>query len=51
MGHVHGAAGVLSRDFTYVTDTAAGFLALADCDRALGESVNLGTGREIRYQV
>ena len=26
-----------TRDFTYVTDTAAGFLALADCDRALGE--------------
>ncbi|MEE1791698.1 GDP-mannose 4,6-dehydratase [Streptomyces sp. BE308] len=36
-----------TRDFTYVTDTAAGFLALADCDRALGESVNLGTGQEI----
>lgn len=36
-----------TRDFTYVTDTARGFLALADCDRALGESVNLGTGREI----
>lgn len=36
-----------TRDFTYVTDTAAGFLALADCDRALGQSVNLGTGREI----
>lgn len=36
-----------TRDFTYVTDTAAGFLALAECDRALGESVNLGTGREI----
>ncbi|MFF1568805.1 GDP-mannose 4,6-dehydratase [Streptomyces sp. NPDC058293] len=36
-----------TRDFTYGTDTVAGFLALADCDRALGESVNLGTGREI----
>ncbi|WP_242587400.1 SDR family NAD(P)-dependent oxidoreductase [Streptomyces sp. MST-110588] len=36
-----------TRDFTYVTDTAAGFLAAADCDRALGEVVNLGTGREI----
>ncbi|WP_433858304.1 GDP-mannose 4,6-dehydratase [Streptomyces kronopolitis] len=36
-----------TRDFTYVTDTAAGFLAMADCDRALGEVVNLGTGREI----
>lgn len=32
---------------TYVMDTAAGFLALADCDRALGQVVNLGTGREI----
>ncbi|MFD8549036.1 SDR family NAD(P)-dependent oxidoreductase [Streptomyces sp. NPDC059649] len=36
-----------TRDFTYVADTAAGFLALADCDRALGQVVNLGTGREI----
>ncbi|MEV6393304.1 GDP-mannose 4,6-dehydratase [Streptomyces sp. NPDC051907] len=36
-----------TRDFTYVTDTARGFLALAGCDRAIGESVNLGTGREI----
>ncbi|MEU3839325.1 GDP-mannose 4,6-dehydratase [Streptomyces sp. NPDC028635] len=36
-----------TRDFTYVTDTAAGFLALAACDRAVGHSVNLGTGREI----
>ncbi|MGW7259925.1 SDR family NAD(P)-dependent oxidoreductase [Streptomyces sp. NPDC054834] len=36
-----------SRDFTYVTDTAAGFLALAECDRAVGEVVNLGTGHSI----
>ncbi|MEY9849596.1 GDP-mannose 4,6-dehydratase [Streptacidiphilus sp. MAP5-3] len=36
-----------TRDFTYATDTAAGFLALADCDRAVGEVVNLGTGQEI----
>ncbi|UQA93037.1 GDP-mannose 4,6-dehydratase [Streptomyces halobius] len=36
-----------TRDFTYVTDTAAGFLAMADCDRALGQVVNLGSGREI----
>lgn len=36
-----------TRDFTYVTDTAAGFLALAGCDRALGTRVNLGTGRDI----
>ncbi|MCX4819458.1 SDR family NAD(P)-dependent oxidoreductase [Streptomyces sp. NBC_01142] len=36
-----------TRDFTYVTDTARGFLAMAECDRAIGEAVNLGTGREI----
>lgn len=35
-----------TRDFTFVTDTAAGFLAMADCDRALGQVVNLGSGRE-----
>ncbi|MGI5470949.1 GDP-mannose 4,6-dehydratase [Streptomyces sp. CA-132043] len=36
-----------TRDFTYVTDTAEGFLAMAECDRAVGEVVNLGTGQEI----
>lgn len=35
------------RDFNYVTDTARGFLAIAECDRALGEVVNIGSGREI----
>jgi NAD dependent epimerase/dehydratase len=35
------------RDFNYVTDTAAGFLALADCDDALGRATNVGSGREI----
>jgi nucleoside-diphosphate-sugar epimerase len=30
-----------------VTDTARGFIALAECDRALGEVVNIGSGREI----
>lgn len=36
-----------TRDFTYVDDTVAGFLALAECDAALGRAVNLGTGEEI----
>jgi NAD dependent epimerase/dehydratase len=36
-----------TRDFTYVEDTAAGFLAVASCDRAIGEVVNLGSGEEI----
>lgn len=36
-----------TRDFNFVTDTARGFLAVADCDRALGNVVNVGSGREI----
>ncbi|MGY0018750.1 GDP-mannose 4,6-dehydratase [Streptomyces sp. cg35] len=36
-----------TRDFTYVCDTARGFMAVAECDRALGRVVNLGTGQEI----
>jgi NAD dependent epimerase/dehydratase len=35
------------RDFNYVTDTARGFMAIAECDRALGDVVNIGSGREI----
>ena len=36
-----------TRDFNFVTDTVAGFLAVAESDRALGEVVNVGSGREI----
>jgi NAD dependent epimerase/dehydratase len=36
-----------TRDFNFVTDTARGFLAVAGCDRAVGEVVNVGSGREI----
>ena len=36
-----------TRDFNYVKDTAAGFLALANCDAAIGQEVNIATGREI----
>lgn len=36
-----------TRDLTYVTDTAAGFIALAECDEAVGRDVNLGVGEEI----
>ncbi len=35
------------RDFNFVTDTAKGFMAIAGCDRALGDVVNIGSGREI----
>jgi NAD dependent epimerase/dehydratase len=36
-----------TRDFSFVTDTAEGFLAAARADRTLGEVVNLGTGTEV----
>ena len=36
-----------TRDFNYVDDTVNGFLAVAGCDRAVGEVVNIGSGREI----
>ncbi|MGH9271634.1 MAG: GDP-mannose 4,6-dehydratase, partial [Ilumatobacteraceae bacterium] len=36
-----------TRDFTFSTDTASGFLAAAEHDDAVGETLNLGTGREV----
>lgn len=36
-----------TRDFNYVLDTCAGFIALAQSDKAIGEVVNIGSGREI----
>ncbi len=36
-----------TRDFTYVADTARGFVAVAESDAALGEVVNLGSGMEV----
>lgn len=38
--------GTQTRDFMHVTDTAAGLMALARCDAAIGETVNIGTGKE-----
>jgi len=37
-----------TRDLTYVDDTVDGFVRLATADGALGEVVNLGSGREIQ---
>ncbi len=34
------------RDMTFVTDTAAGFIAAAESDAALGRTVQLGTGED-----
>lgn len=36
-----------TRDLNFVTDTVEGFLRAAEADHALGESINLGSGREI----
>jgi NAD dependent epimerase/dehydratase len=36
-----------TRDFTFVDDTARGFVAVAGSDAALGEVVNLGSGVEV----
>ena len=35
-----------TRDFNYVKDTAAGFMALAGCEAAIGQEVNIATGEE-----
>lgn len=36
-----------TRDFNYVEDTCRGFLQLARCDQAVGQTVNIGSGNEI----
>ncbi|MBI2383232.1 MAG: SDR family NAD(P)-dependent oxidoreductase [Gammaproteobacteria bacterium] len=43
---VHGD-GRQTRDFTFVADTAAGIIACATSPHTLGETINLGSGREI----
>ena len=35
-----------TRDFSYVEDTCSGFLALARCDAAIGQTVNIGSNHE-----
>jgi NAD dependent epimerase/dehydratase len=35
------------RDLTYVKDTAAGFVAIAGCDAAIGRVVNIGRGDDV----
>ena len=36
-----------TRDFTYVEDTCRAFIALAGADKAIGETVNIGSNHEI----
>lgn len=39
--------GEQSRDFTHVTDTARGIIALAESDDAVGQTVNIGYGSDV----
>jgi UDP-glucose 4-epimerase len=39
--------GTQTRDFTYVSDTAAGILLAGTSDAAVGSTINIGSGREI----
>ena len=39
--------GTQTRDFTYVSDIARGVLMAGSADKAVGETINLGSGREI----
>ena len=36
-----------TRDFNYVSDTCEGFLAIANCEKAFGEVINIGSNYEI----
>lgn len=36
-----------TRDLTFVTDSASGFIAFAECDKTVGEVVNLGSNEEV----
>lgn len=47
-GHTQIKLGSLTptRDFNFVKDTAAGFMALAQCEAAIGQEVNIATGQE-----
>lgn len=36
-----------TRDLNYVEDICRGFLALAKCDKAIGKTANIGSGKEI----
>ena len=39
-----------TRDFNFVTDTAAGFIALATAPRIEGREINIATGREVTME-
>lgn len=39
-----------TRDFNYVKDTAAGFIAIAESDKTIGEEINIATQQEISIE-
>ena len=39
-----------TRDFTFVRDTAKGFMQAAACNEALGQAINIGSGFEISIE-
>jgi len=39
--------GTQTRDFTYVSDTASGILLAGDSEKAVGDTINLGSGSEV----
>lgn len=39
-----------TRDFTLVHDTVEGMIRLAECDRAAGQTVNIGTGVDVSIE-
>ncbi|HEV8389425.1 MAG TPA: GDP-mannose 4,6-dehydratase [Dongiaceae bacterium] len=43
---IHGD-GTQTRDFTFVSDTAGGIIEAALTDKTIGQTVNLGSGREV----
>lgn len=44
---VHLGSLLPTRDMTFVHDTAEGFIRMAECDACIGETINLGVGKEI----
>jgi UDP-glucose 4-epimerase len=39
--------GAQTRDFTYVSDTVRGIIQAAECDKLLGDSINIAYGKEV----
>jgi NAD dependent epimerase/dehydratase len=39
-----------TRDFTFVTDTAEGFIKVAESEKSVGREINIGSGKEISIE-